>query len=152
MKKIKLCCVGRRRGHTGKVFMCFFIVDETNKPLTEDYDCDEKLRYYELKPRVSSKFTIGNIYEFESKEDKSIIVNSSKFINHFSDENKIASWHIADLAVRSEVSLKNKEKTGIHEIIEKTLKPLRQRYYETDSLGKIAIEIAVLNYMRRGRG
>lgn len=74
MKKIKLCCVGRRRGHTGKVFMCFFIVDETNKPLTEDYDCDEKLRYYELKPRVSSKFTIGNIYEFELKKINQLLL------------------------------------------------------------------------------
>ena len=68
------------------------------------------------------------------------------------DEWQIAAWKMADEAERAkDRKLKQSAKVASSEAVLDVLAPLREIYWASDAMSRRAIELTVLDYLRRRR-
>lgn len=79
------------------------------------------------------------------------IIGIPKPISVWHNKAEIASMRILHDACLSTVSAYNQASKDCSDVVLQCMKPLREAYKQTNSLGKTAIEVRVLNYLRNGR-
>lgn len=99
---------------------------------------------------------VGHVYRIQISETKgadSIYPSTERWISQYADAEQVAAWQAAARALEVEKAAKRERKKaeGTQQMLE-VLKPLRTIYQRTNALGRLAIEVQVLAYLRQLRG
>ncbi len=99
---------------------------------------------------------VGHIYRIQISETKgadSIFPSTERWISQYADAEQVAAWQAAARAldVEKAAARERKKAEGTQQMLE-VLKPLRTIYERTNALGRLAIEVQLLAYLRQVRG
>ena len=133
--------------HTGKVILSNKKPGLVFRPIVNGQLADEK--YYDTKgmPRVS----VGGVYQVKASGTK-IVPSSFKWLRTWEDTGQVAVWQTEARAFDTELRTRKQEKseTSVQHMLE-VLAPLRKAYNRTNHIGRLAIEVQVLAYLRSYR-
>ena len=99
---------------------------------------------------------VGHVYRIRISEIKgadSIYPSTARWISAYEDEAQAAAWQAAARAFDVEKAARRERKKaeGTQQMLE-VLRPLRTIYQRTNALGRLAIEVQLLAYLRQARG
>src|SRR5579859_871524 len=99
---------------------------------------------------------VGHVYRIQVSETKgadSIFPSTERWISQYANAEQVAAWQAAARAFEIEkaAARERKKAEGTQQMLE-VLKPLRTIYQRTNALGRLAIEVQLLAYLRQGRG
>jgi hypothetical protein len=99
---------------------------------------------------------VGHVYRIRISEAKgadSIYPSTARWTSTYEDEAQVAAWQAKARAfdVEKAALREQKKAEGTQQMLE-VLKPLRTIYQQTNTLGRLAIEVQVLAYLRQVRG
>ncbi len=137
---IKLVCVGKV--HAKKELCLLFRIVASDHTLG-----DERIYAHKHLKQVR----VGNVYEVEiGKEDPTrIYTNTIRWVCVWKDQTEAAIWQAAAAAFDTlELAKKFEKKETGRQLPLELLKPLREQYWKTNSMGRLAIEVRVLAYLR----
>lgn len=105
-------------------------------------------RFWALKPTTKG-FITGFVYTVEASTG-SIRPGTMKLVGEWGKLSDVDEWRALTIAARATLDdTKRLSKAKDDEGILKSLDPVRAAYRKTNSTGKIALELAVLRYLRR---
>lgn len=143
MEVLRLLCLGTRYFQGSKKHTAYIEIDENQNIVS-----DEVVHYSH-----NSKVNVNVIYTVQSPEKGSILGNSFEVVERLKDEDQSATQlleheahELAFLTYKKSKKAQS-DKTGILNL----LWPLRQLYKNTNALGKMALEVRILNYLRNGK-
>lgn len=137
-EKVLVICAGKRN-NSGKARMMFARADEMDTMFT-------------VKATVCRGYRLGGIYEIGEEGNTVRFPRAhAAYRKNYDDVDRIAKWQIAE--DRAEIELRNtrqhKDKTAAVEGAMELLKPFRELYRTTDRTGRLALEVTILEYLRR---
>jgi hypothetical protein len=99
---------------------------------------------------------VGHVYRIRISETKgadSIYPSTASWISAYEDGVQVAAWQAAARAFDVEKAARRRQKQAeeTQQMLE-VLKPLRTIYQRTNALGRLAIEVQLLSYLRQARG
>ena len=113
---------------------------------------------FPVKRSTVGSLRAGAVYNVEVKRDPtdpgkvSARIASRTYAGMFSDSARVSIWQTAEREREITKRLAQKEKTETaRNYIREALAPVRQLYTRTDAVGKMAIEVQVLSYLRYGK-
>lgn len=102
-------------------------------------------------------FTTAGVYAMEADlidgEISTIYPNSFKYMGLVTDDDQAATIKLQAEAVTTEHTARQQAKKALNDktVILETLKPLRKAYAKTNAVGRLALELRILNYLRNGK-
>lgn len=136
----KLICVGKV--HANKEVCLTFRMVASDGTLG-----DERIYAHKHLKQVR----VGNVYEVEiDREDPTrIYTNTIRWLCVWKDQTEAATWQAAAAAFDTlELAKKFEKKETGRRLPLELLRPLREQYWRTNSMGRLAIEVRVLAYLR----
>ena len=99
---------------------------------------------------------VGHVYRIQISQTTgaaSIFPSTDRWISQYADAEQVAAWQAAARAFEIEKAAvrERKKAEGTQQMLE-VLKPLRTIYQRTNALGRLAIEVQLLAYLRQVRG
>lgn len=131
---------GRRESYDGKTFIVFYLAGGKEDAT---FSSPKSLKLFR-------NAVIGGVYTLQRKDNSFIF--SDKFLRA-SGDTRTAEWKAADTAF--EVTIRARkviaaEKAKGSESITVALAPFRAEYAKTNLIGRLALEVVLLNALRRG--
>lgn len=145
--RLKFVCVGKTISDDKKpCYILSRVLDNGGRDATERIFTAKSL------PLVR----VGRVYEIEAPEGKedgsSIFGSTARFVERWPHEVEAAAWETVASAFDVEQAAKKRAKADADsKIMAECLAPLRKLYLKTNSVGKLAIEVQVLAYLRMVR-
>lgn len=105
--------------------------------------------------RSKADGTVGAVYQFDMNPERtSMRTKSKRWLRTWDNEEDLLKWRARtdslELAARAGKALKKGEAASKEEAL-RVLGPIRRMYHSTDRLGRLALEVAILDYIRCSR-
>ena len=98
--------------------------------------------------------SVGSVYEVETDpaNPRSIYSSTLRWIRLWDDKAQVATWQtLADAFDTRELAVKHERKETQRKLPLELLAPLREEYWKTNPVTRLAIEVRVLAYLRRSK-
>lgn len=149
--KTEILCLGRRVGRDNKLANVFILAD-----VEDPSDTHPDVMVFGNTRHVK-KYSAGNIYSLEMEKNEEggstvffVSAPHAAFVRTYEDSEKRMAWQAASRAAEATVrKIGESAKVMKSEEFLHVLDPLRRIYTSADRLNKIAIEMTVLEYLRR---
>jgi hypothetical protein len=143
MRRFLVACTGLTELSDGKVGVVLQIV----KP---DGTLDTTRKVFAEKACKKVSMFIGSTYQVEATEDFSTaIIAGAKYQGIWANDADRAEWKTLERAFTLERAAKKRHASDAdRNAMSESLAPIREAYRKTNSVGRLAIEIQVLAYLR----
>lgn len=138
---VLLACIGRRMLANNALGIGFVPADNlTGEPM------------FFAERKRSRDYRAGGIYEVEMNDTKARLTGAAgSYRKMVSDPTVIACWQVEETAAKAEQAAFKRHKSDLDAAIVIAFAPLREEYIHRNTVGRLAIEVAVLSYLRYGR-
>jgi hypothetical protein len=97
------------------------------------------------------RIRVGAVYEVETDPEvpTQIYINTLRWLRLWGDKNEAALWQLAaDAFDTRELAARQERKENNRKLPVELLEPIRKQYRETNAVGRLAIEVRILAYLR----
>ena len=145
MYVIALGAVGM--GKNNKLYYGYRPCDSQGVPTGKERACFDK----------SYSLTLAGVYSVDADlvdgEINTLYVNTFKYLGLVTDDEQAATIKLQAEALKTEHTARCQAKKSLNDktVILDVLKPLRKAWANTNAVGKMALEVRILSYLRNGK-
>lgn len=141
----RMVCTGVTELASGKLGTVLYKINE-------DGSKSQITAIYDERKCAKAMIRNGGIYDLEAAPDfSSAILSSAKYKGLWPNEADRVRWRADEDILRGKRAAKKRQKLDLSSSAIKTaLQPLREAWHDTNSLGRLALEVQVLAYLRSG--
>lgn len=143
MKPYKVVCTGVAELADGKLGT---ILQQVN----DDGTVDPRNRIFDEKKCTKAFIRTGGVYEIEANDTFTrAFVASPKYQGMWANEHDRVKWQATERSIKLARAAKKQMKDDVSQnAMMDVLAPIREAYRKTNHLGRLAIEVQVLAYLR----
>ncbi len=139
---IQMVCVGKTLLQSGKIGFVFNEVLADGTLGTERIYSDRNLKHV----RVGAVYQV----EVDPENPRSIFTQTLRWVSLWHNKEEAAVWQLTtDAFDTASAALKQEKKETSRELLVELLAPLRKRYWSTNPVNRLAMEVRILAYLRR---